>query len=79
MQSKEGSSLGLLELTEVETKALNQKNKQCKAYKDSDFIACYKNWCLAQLNHSISCLIPGIGEFGPYLKSRKECINDYDG
>ena len=79
VQSKEGNSLGLLELTELEATTLNQKNKPCKTYEYSDFMACYKNWTSALLKGHISCLIPGIEEYGAALKSMMECSDQSDG
>ena len=79
VQSKEGNSIGLLTLNEVETKTLNQKNKICKMYQDSDFIGCYKNLTFTLLKEKISCLIPGLEEFAQVLKSMRECNHISEG
>jgi hypothetical protein len=75
VKSKEGNSIGLVTLAEIETTTLNQMNKKCKKYQDSDFIECYKNFSSSILKEHISCRIPGLDEFGADLKSMKECRN----
>ena len=79
VHSKGENSLGLLELTELEATTLNQQNKPCKTYEYSDFMTCYKNWTSGLLKGHISCLIPGIEEYGAVLKSMVECSDQNEG